>query len=63
MQLRHFVEFQRELAINYCKLVVASVDAPEVNVVFRTGTGMGQARKVNFLEAGSFMGKPYPKAW
>lgn len=37
MQLRHFVEFQKELAINYCKLVVVSVDAPEVNAAFRTG--------------------------
>ena len=39
MQLRHFVELQKELAINYCKLVVASVDAPEVNAAFRNGLG------------------------
>lgn len=39
MQLRHFVEFQKELAINYCKLVVVSVDPPEVNAAFRTGLG------------------------
>ena len=39
MQLRHFVEFQKELAINYCKLAVISVDAPEVNAAFRTGLG------------------------
>ena len=39
MQLRHFVELQKELAINYCKLVVASVDAPEVNAAFRAGLG------------------------
>ena len=39
MQLRHFVEFQKELTINYCKLVVASVDAPEVNAAFRNGLG------------------------
>lgn len=39
MQLRHFVEFQEELAINYCKLVVVSVDPPEVNAAFRTGLG------------------------
>ena len=39
MQLRHYVEFQKELAINYCKLMVASVDAPEINAAFRTGLG------------------------
>ena len=39
MQLRHFVEFQKELAINYCKLVVVSVDPPEVNAAFRVGLG------------------------
>jgi len=37
VQLRHYVEFQKELAINYCKLVVASVDPPEVNAALRTG--------------------------
>ena len=39
MQLRHYVEFQKELAINYCKLVVVSVDPAEVNSAFRTGLG------------------------
>jgi peroxiredoxin len=39
VQLRHFVEFEKELSINYCKLVVASVDAPEINSAFRTGLG------------------------
>lgn len=39
MQLRRYVEFQQELAINYCKLAVASVDPPEVNDAFRTGLG------------------------
>ena len=39
MQLRHFVELQEELAINYCKLAVVSVDPPEVNAAFRTGLG------------------------
>lgn len=39
MQLRHYVKFQEELAINYCKLAVASVDSPEVNAAFRTGLG------------------------
>jgi len=37
VQLRHYVEFQKELAINYCKLVVASVDPPEVNAALRAG--------------------------
>ena len=39
MQLRHYVELQEELAINYCKLAVVSVDPPEVNDAFRTGLG------------------------
>ena len=37
MQLRHFVELQEELAINYCHLAVVSVDPPEVSNAFRTG--------------------------
>ena len=39
MQLRHYVELQEELAINYCKLAVVCVDPPEVNDAFRTGLG------------------------
>ena len=39
MQLRHYVELQQELAINYCKLAVVCVDPPEVNDAFRTGLG------------------------
>ena len=39
MQLRHLVEFQEELAVNYCKLAVVSVDSPEVNAAFRAGLG------------------------
>jgi len=39
VQLRHFVGFQEELAVNYCKLAVVSVDAPEVNAAFRAGLG------------------------
>ena len=39
MQLRHFVEFQEELAVNYCRLAVVSVDAPEINAAFRAGLG------------------------
>ncbi len=39
MQLRHCVELQEELAVNYCKLAVASVDTPEINDAFRAGLG------------------------
>ena len=39
MQLRHLVEFQEELAVNYCKVVVISVDPPAVNAAFRAGLG------------------------
>jgi len=37
--LRLLTEFQKELAINYCKLAVASVDPPEVNAAFKAGLG------------------------
>ena len=43
MQLRHYVELQDEFAVNYCKLAVVSVDAPEVNDAFRTGLGAAYA--------------------
>ncbi|MBI2211874.1 MAG: redoxin domain-containing protein [Deltaproteobacteria bacterium] len=39
MQLRLLTEFQKELAVNYCKLAVVSVDPPEVNAAFRAGLG------------------------
>jgi peroxiredoxin len=39
VQLRHYVQLQEELAINYCHLAVVSVDTPEVNAAFRTGLG------------------------
>ena len=39
MQLRLLAEFQKELAVNYCKLAVVSVDPPEVNAAFRAGLG------------------------
>lgn len=39
MQLRLLTEFQKELAVNYCKLAVGSVDPPEVNAAFRAGLG------------------------
>lgn len=41
MQLRLLTEFQKELAVNYCKLAVVSVDPPEVNAGFRAGLGAG----------------------
>ncbi len=39
MQLRLLTELQKELAVNYCKLAVVSVDPPEVNAAFRAGLG------------------------
>lgn len=39
VQLRRLTELQKELAVNYCKLAVASVDPPEVNAAFRAGLG------------------------
>ncbi len=39
MQLRLLTEFQKELAINYCKLAVVTVDPPEINAAFRAGLG------------------------
>ena len=39
MQLRHYVELQEELAINYCHLAVVGVDPPEVSAAFRIGLG------------------------
>jgi peroxiredoxin len=39
VQLRLLTEYQRELAVNYCKLAAVSVDSPEVNAAFRAGLG------------------------
>ena len=39
MQLRQYVELQKELAVNYCHLAVCCVDSPEINDAFRTGLG------------------------
>jgi cold shock CspA family protein/peroxiredoxin len=38
-QMRQLVEFQRELAVNYGKLVAVSVDPPLVQAAFRAGLG------------------------
>ena len=37
--LRQLVQFQSELAVNYCKLVSVSVDPPMVGAAFRAGLG------------------------
>ncbi len=38
-QLPQLVQFQQELAVNYCKLVTVSVDPPLVQAAFRAGLG------------------------
>jgi peroxiredoxin/cold shock CspA family protein len=38
-QMRHFVEFQHELQVNYGRLVTVSVDSPMVQAAFRAGLG------------------------
>lgn len=38
-QLPQLVQFQSELAVNYCKLVTVSVDPPLVQAAFRAGLG------------------------
>lgn len=36
-QIQQFLKFQNELAVNYCKLVMVSVDPPIVQAAFRAG--------------------------
>ena len=38
-QMRQLVQFQSELAVNYCTLVTVSVDPPQVQAAFRAGLG------------------------
>lgn len=38
-QFRQLVEFQNELAVNYCKLATVSADSPLVSAAFRAGLG------------------------
>lgn len=38
-QMRKLVEFQEELAVNYCKLATCSVDEPRVCAAYRYGLG------------------------
>src|SRR5260370_42506668 len=40
-QMRQLVQFQRELAVNYGRLVSISADPPIVNAAFRAGLGAG----------------------
>jgi peroxiredoxin len=37
--LRHYTEWQSELAVNYCHLAVISTDGPEVSGALRAGLG------------------------
>ena len=37
--MRLLTDFRKELAVNYCKLAVVSVDPPEVNAALRAGLG------------------------
>jgi peroxiredoxin len=39
--LRHYVDLESELRVNYCHLAVVSTDTPEVNAAFRAGLGAG----------------------
>ncbi len=38
-QMRQLVQFQSELAVNYCQLVTVSVDPPLIQAAFRAGLG------------------------
>lgn len=37
--MRHLTALQDELAVNYCRLAVASTDRPEIGAAFRAGLG------------------------
>ncbi len=39
VQLRLLTEFEKELAVSYCKVVAISVDPPEQNAALRAGLG------------------------
>jgi len=39
VQLRRLTEFEKELAISYCKVVAISVDPPKENAALRVGLG------------------------
>ena len=38
-QMRMLTEFQKELKVNFCKLIVVGVDKPQVQAAFRAGLG------------------------
>jgi len=38
-QMRQFVQFQDDLKVNYCQLVIVSADSPIVQAAFRAGLG------------------------
>ena len=38
-QLRRMVEYEKELAVSYCKLVAVSIDTPKENGALRVGLG------------------------
>jgi len=39
VQLRRLTEYEKELAVSYCKIVAISVDPPEQNAALRAGLG------------------------
>jgi len=39
VQLRRMTEYEKELAISYCKIVAISVDSPSENAALRAGLG------------------------
>lgn len=39
VQLRRLTEYDKELAVSYCKIVAISVDPPEQNAALRAGLG------------------------
>ncbi|MEM7336009.1 MAG: peroxiredoxin family protein, partial [Chloroflexota bacterium] len=39
VQMRQLVAFQKELRVNYCKMVAISVQPPQVQAAFRAGLG------------------------
>lgn len=48
-QFRQLVQFQDELAVNYCKLAAISADPPIVQAAFRAGLGAHSLTSLPFL--------------
>lgn len=71
-QLPQLVQFQQELAVNYCKLVTVSVAPPVVQAAFRAGLGAQQpflcdqkrkiVKQINILDKmeGEYAYRPQP---